>query len=64
MTPEVVKFSRPTATGSDCWSRDMVVISLFIQLLISRDIRASDVNEVHYPLKQAITGARIAVAYL
>jgi len=59
MTPQVVKFGRLPTTGSGCRSRAMVVLLLLlVQLLASRDARASDTNGVHLSLKQLITGAQ------
>jgi len=57
MTPEAVKPDSLSSTGSDVRSRAVVVMSLLVQLLASRDVRAVDVDAgVHLPLKQALTG--------
>jgi len=57
MTSEVIKFRRLPTTGSDYRSRAAVVLSLITQLLMCCDIRAYDVNAVHHPPKQTLTGA-------
>jgi len=56
MTPELEKFRRLPAAGSDRLSRAVVILWLLIQLFISCDVRASDINAVHPSLKQIITG--------
>jgi len=57
MTPEVVKVGRLPTTGSDYRSRALIILSLLVQLLMSRDTRASEINVDHYRLKRTFTCA-------
>jgi len=52
-----MKLDRRSTTGSDCRPRAVVVLSLLVQLLMSLNVRSSDVAAVHLPLKQTLAGA-------